>query len=280
MSTLSLDLVTSEVRSLPALPLVVQELLQSMGRDDVDVAEIARKIALDPGLTARALRLANSSFYGLANQVNTMQEAIAVLGLRTIRSVVTTAALLGAFVTDPNSSFNINAFWRHALGVALCARELAPSFKLNPEHAYTTGLLHDVGQLVLVTRFTNQYAGMLDYRLRQDCSLVDAERHVLKIDHAQVGHLLTQHWKFPVAMQEAVGGHHLSHAKDIHPLGMVLFAANAIAHGLDLSLDEDDCVPVLPPAFWRQTGLHDDDLLRIFSRVEQQFTGASLILDT
>ncbi len=280
MNTLSPDQVMSGIRSLPALPLVVQELLQSMDRDDVDIAEVARKIALDPGLTARTLRLANSSFYGLANQVNTMQEAITVLGFRTIRSVVTTAALLGAFVTDPKSSFNINAFWRHALGVALCSRELAPSFKINPEHAYTTGLLHDLGQLVLVTRFKEDYEAMLAYRQQHDCGVVDAERNVLQIDHAQVGHLLTRHWKFPDAMQQSVGSHHQPHVRDMQPQAMVLVAANAIAHGLDLSMEEDDCVPVLPAAFWQRTGLSDKDLLRIFARVEQQFTGASLILNT
>ncbi len=280
MSALHLDDVVKGIRSLPALPMVVQELLLSIDQDDVNVADLSRKIALDPGLTARSLRLANSSFYGMTNQVNTIQEAITILGFRTMRGVVTTAALLGAFATDAKTSFKVSAFWRHAIATALCARELAPYLKINPEHAYTSGLLHDVGRLVLVTRFPSEYEATMAHRAQQDCSLLDAERAVLQVDHAEVGHLLTTHWKFPDAMQQAVASHHQALSESITPLGTVLVAADAIAHALDLSMDEDDSVPCVPATFWRKLGIGDKELLKAFARVEKQFAGASLILNT
>ena len=275
-----MDAVIQGIRSLPALPMVVHELLLSIDNDDVDVGDLARKIALDPSLTARSLRLANSSFYGMANEVNTIQEAISILGFRTIRGVVTTVALLGAFPADSKTSFKLTSFWRHAIATALCARELAPFLKLNPEHAYTAGLLHDVGRLVLVTRFQSQYEATMAYRAQQDCSMLDAERAVLKIDHADVGHWLTKHWKFPDAMQQAVAVHHQVPSDAIPSLGVALIAADVIAHALDLSSDDDDCVPCIPAVFWRKLGVSDLDLLRIFEKVEKQFAGASLILST
>lgn len=279
MTALHLDDVMKGIRTLPALPVVVQDLLASIDQDDVDVGALARKIALDPGLTARSLRLANSSFYGMANQVNTIQEAITILGIRTIRGVVTTAALLGAFATSTKTSFNVTAFWRHAIGTALCTRELAPYFKLNPEHAYTSGLLHDMGRMVLVTLFPAEYETVITYRAQQNCSLLDAERAVLEIDHAQVGHRLTNYWKFPDALQHAVATHHEPLSDSITPLGYVLVAANAIAHALDLSLDEDESVPYVPAIYWQKFGVSDKDLLIVFARVEKQFEGASLILN-
>ncbi len=279
MSTLNVDDVMKGIRSLPALPMVVQELLSSIDQDDVNVADLARKIALDPGLTARSLRLANSSFYGMANQVNTIQEAITILGFRTIRGVVTTAALLGAFATETGTSFKLTAFWRHAIATALCARELAPFFKINPEYAYTCGLLHDVGRLVLVTRFHVEYEATLVYRAQHDCSLLAAEHAVLGMDHAEVGHWLTRHWKFPDAIQQAVASHHQALLETITPLGRVLVASDAIAHALDLSMDEDDSVPYVPAVFWRNLGVADKELLQIFAKVEKQFEGASLILN-
>lgn len=280
MSALDVDDVMKGVCGLPALPMVVHELLSRVDHDELDVAELARKIALDPGLTARSLRLANSSFYGMANHVNTMQEAISILGLRTIRSVVTTAALLGAFETGVGSRFNVNAFWRHAIATGLCARELAPRCKLDADHAYTTGLLHDVGRLVLVTRFSSEYEVAMAYRADHDCSLLDAERAVLLVDHAEVGRLLTQHWRFPEAMQQAVACHHQVNLKPMTPMVTVLIAANTIVHALDLSQEEDDCVPKVPASFWEQLGVGDDDLMTIFARVEEQFAGASTILNT
>lgn len=280
MTALHLDDIMKGIRSLPSLPMVVQELLLSIDQEDVNVADLARKIALDPGLTARSLRLANSSFYGMTNQVNTIQEAITILGFRTMRGVVTTAALLGAFSADTKTSFKVTAFWRHAIATALCAKELAPYFKLNPEHAYTTGLLHDVGRLVLVTRFPTEYEATLAYRAEQDCSLLDAERAVLNIDHAEVGKWLTKHWKFPEPMQLAVAFHHQARSESITPLGNVLVAADAVAHALDLSMDEDDSVPPISATFWRNFGVGDREWLQVFASVERQFAGASLILNT
>ncbi len=279
MTSLHFDGVMKGIRNLPTLPTVVHDLLLSIDRDDVDVGDLARKIALDPGLTARSLRLANSSFYGMANQVNTIQEAISILGIRTIRGVVTTAALLGAFPTNTKTSFKVTAFWRHAIATALCTRELAPYFKLNPEHAYTSGLLHDVGRMVLMTLYPIEYEAVMEYRAQQNCSMLDAERAVLEIDHTQVGYWLTNYWKFPDALQQAVATHHQPLSDSISPLGYVLVAADAIAHALDLSMDEDESVPYVPAVYWKKFGVSDKDLLMAFARVEKQFEGASLILN-
>ncbi len=280
MNTLVLEEVLKKIYTLPSLQTVVMELLVSIDQDEVNVGALALKIAQDQALTAKTLRLANSSFYGMERQITTMDEAIATLGFRTVRSVVTAAALTGFFANSTPNAFEIVPFWRHAIATAVCARELAPYLKLNPEHAYTTGLLHDIGRLVLATQFQPHYEATMAYRTQQDCSLLDAERTVLGLDHAVVGQALTRHWKFPETIQQALASHHSPLGLMPKPMQMIVIAADAIAHALDLSQDPHDAVPSLPPGLWTHLGVQDGELIQVFARVESQFARASLILNT
>lgn len=279
MSALALDDVLKVIHRLPSLPTVVMELLASMDQEDVDVDTLAQKIAQDQALTAKTLRLANSSFYGRVREVNTMAEAIAILGFRTVRSVVTTAGLIQALNHTGAECVDLGPFWRHAIAAAVCARELAPHLRTNPDHAYTAGLLHDIGRLVLVTQFAERYTSVVAYRTQHDCSTLVAERHVLGIDHAAIGQALTSYWKFPTPMQWAVGQHHESNLAATEPLTLVVAAADAIVHALDLSMDPDAAVPELSPQLWNVLGIDSKNLLQIFARVETQFAAASQILN-
>jgi len=279
MSTITIEEVLTHIHKLPSLPTVVMELLASIAQEDTDIDELAKKIAQDQALTAKTLRLANSSFYGMAHQITTIQEAISILGFRTVRSLVTTAALIGTFAGSSNGGFNTTPFWRHSIAAAVCARELASRRNLNPEHAYTAGLLHDIGRLVLVTQFGCHYEDTMTHRAQHDCRLIDAELAVLGIDHAAVGHALTRHWKFPEAIQHAIAFHHSPQAHGIEPLTLVIQASDVIAHALDLSKDEDDTVPPVPDLLWQQLGMDETTLFSSFKNAEKQFEGASLVLN-
>lgn len=279
MNHIVLDEMLRRLHNLPSLSTVVMELLASMNQNDVHVGTLAQTIAQDQALTAKTLRLANSSFYGMTRQITTIQDAIAILGFRTVRSVATTAALIDTFAGGPHTRFDFAPFWRHSIAAAVCARELAPYININPEHAYTAGLLHDIGRLVLVTQFQPQYEATMAYRTEHDCHLLEAECAVLGVDHAQVGHALTQHWKFPQAMQQALAEHHAPSSLDVSALTLVLMAADAIAHALDLSLDADDLVAPVPAGLWQRLGLGETTLQLVFENTEAQFAGASLILN-
>jgi putative nucleotidyltransferase with HDIG domain len=280
MSALAMADVLQVIHRLPSLPTVVMELLASMDQDDVDIDTLARKIAQDQTLTAKTLRLANSSFYGRARAVNTMAEAIGILGFRTVRSVVTTAGLMQSMGPGGPETPDLKPFWRHAIGVAVCARELAPYLRVHADHAYTAGLLHDIGRLVLVTQLAPQYAAVLAYSSANACSTLAAERAVLGLDHAEIGRTLAAVWKFPTHLQLAVGLHHSLEVPGGDALALVVIAADAIVHALDLALDPADVVPHMPPHLWSHLGLDDNALLQVFARTEKQFVAASQILET
>lgn len=269
-----------KINNLPSLPLVVMELLSSLDQEDVNIDVLVHKIAQDQALTAKTLRLANSSFYGMARQISAIHEAIAILGFRTVRNLATTAALIGAFSGGVHPRFNITSFWRHSIATAVCARELAIPLHLNPDHAYTAGLLHDIGRLVLLSQFRSNYEATMDYRALHDCSLLSAELAVLGVDHSAIGYELTRHWKFPESMQKAVANHHERQLQNLPELSLLIIAANTIAHALDLSRDDNDLVPSIPAGLWTQLGLDEKALHEVFKKTEMLVEAACQILDT
>jgi putative nucleotidyltransferase with HDIG domain len=278
MSTLALSDVIRNVRDLPSLPVVVMDVLRSFEQKDANIGLLADKMAQDQALAAKTLRLANSSFYGLQRKVSTIGQAITILGFDSVRTLVAAAAVTDRFRCPRDGAFDARTFWRHASGVALCAKMLARQLGLNQDYAFVSGLLHDIGKLVLVSRFPCEYEAALAHRQAHDCLAIEAERAVLGLDHTTVGRALAEHWKFPLTMQKAIANHHAPEEADIGDLPALVHVADAIAHALDLSHDDDDLVPVLDERAWKSMNLGADAFTRTCRDVEAEFEEACQIL--
>jgi len=207
-----IDRIIESIQGLPPLPEAVCRLCELAGDLDADIHEMARVIAEDQALTTRILRIANSAFYGLSGRVRTVSHAIVVLGFREIRNLalgVTVFAL--RYGRDRSSPLDHTDFWRHALAVASAARMIATHVGLaDPEEAYVAGLIHDVGKLVLVEHFPDEYTEALWQANSDGCPLNEAERAILGTDHAEVGRKLCEQWKLPGALVHGVALHHRS----------------------------------------------------------------------
>jgi putative nucleotidyltransferase with HDIG domain len=271
MTMLTQDQVSARLKQLPSLPSAVNELLASFGNEEVDVEQIARQIARDQGLTARVLRVANSSFYGLQSKVGTINEAVVVLGFRAVRSMVMAVSMNGAFRVDQCQGFDAASYLRHGVGVGLAARALAPLARQNAELAFTGGLLHDIGQLVLASNFSAQYALALDYRKKHDCPLLLAEREILGLDHAEVGGLLAEAWRFPDSLHQAVADHHEPAAALADSLANVVHIADAFAHAMGLSNSGDELMMPVDPVAWERLGLDSEKCRKAIADIEHCF---------
>lgn len=278
MNTLDPTAIVKTLRDLPALQPVLMQLVQSFEQPEANLGWIAQGVARDQALAAKTLRLANSSFYGLQSQVRTIQQAITVLGFDTMRSMIMAAGIIDNFSQTGENGFDFRGFWQHAIGVALSARSLAGHANLNPELGFMCGLLHDIGTLVLVTKFPQQHAAVLAYRQQTDCHLLDAERHVLGTDHAAVGSRLAEHWRFPLLIQKALANHHAPQRDDFGGLASVVHVADAVAHALDLSAQEEDLVPPMSEAAWDSLAMNDTRLHAVFRATETDFKEACRIL--
>jgi putative nucleotidyltransferase with HDIG domain len=277
-NTLSYDDVVRNLDDLPSLPAVVMELLNSIDQDDVDISVLAKKVSYDQALTAKTLRLANSSLYGLQVKVTTIQQAITYLGFQTTRNLITAAAVTGCFTEGHCPGFDHKAFWRHSIATAACAKVLARQMRFNQDYAFTAGLLHDIGRLVLVSCFPNQYSETIAYRADHDCYLLEAERAVLGVDHVDAGLALAEHWNFSDTMRLAIGGHHDPEAPGAGFLAAIIHVADAIVHALDLAQVQDDLVPPVSTVAWTALGLDEEIYLQLFRETELQYDEISMVL--
>lgn len=272
--------VIKRIRDLPSLSAVVVELLASVDDDEADLHVLGVKIAHDQSLTAKTLRLANSSFYGMPSKVTTIHQAIAVLGFHSIRTLVTACAISTSFPPGTGGRFDFKAFWRHSIATAVCAKQLAVHLKLNPDTAFTAGLLHDIGTLVLATRFPAEYAQVLAWRQEHDCHILEAEQAVFGLDHTAAGSALAAYWKFPVTIQSAVADHHRDNFAGPASLQLIVHAANTIAHALDLSGQEDDLAPPMSDMVWQALALSDSEWHLLFAQTESTCNEMCQILVT
>ncbi len=280
MTILTFDDMVTKIHDLPTLPAVVMELLNSIDQEDVDIHILAKKISRDQALTAKTLRLANSSLYGLQVKVTTIQQAITLLGFKSIRSLITAAAVTGCFPEGHCHGFDHKAFWRHSIAAATCAKVLAMHLHVNQDFAFTAGLLHDVGRLVLVTYFQKEVEKAIVYRQENDCSMLEAEREILGIDHVAAGYGLALHWNFSETLLKAISGHHNPEEPGIGFLASIIHVADAITHALDLSNQEDDLVPQISDVAWAALGLSEEIYQQVFRETQLQFEEISQILLT
>lgn len=234
---MSQTLQTGDVLSrMPVIPRVVHELIHSLGDDEADLGLLVDQVRQDAVLSARILRLANSSYYHATRKVGAIDDAVVLVGLNALRTLVIASGVSGAFKEVPG--VDLHAFWRHGLLTALIARELGRHARLSPELAYTAGLMHRIGHL-LICMTRPEHAAQLA-AIGRDLSLAElvaTERELAGTDHAEVGALLTEHWHFPQVIQNALRDYCSASTDDANGYAGILALAVLMAQGIS---DNDD----------------------------------------
>jgi len=195
---------------LPSPPLVLLRLLQTLSEDEIPVDELAEVILEDPGLTTRILQVANSSFYGFSNKIETVSHAIALIGGQAIRMLCASESFLVIFPQhEGNFTLIFYKYCHHSLATALLAKILneAMGLVLDSEKAFIAGLLHDIGKPVLWYNFLDQADFYHDLRARGVAER-DAERLAYGADHTEVGAWVAGEWGLDTELARSMAGHH------------------------------------------------------------------------
>lgn len=266
----------ASIRALPSLPEAVLELNAALQSDEAPVERIVNAVASDQALMLTALRIANSSFYGVSRRVVSLRDAVQVLGLHTLAAAVNTAAVMRCIGRPDCPGFEFDANWRHAIATALCTRTLAQQHGLDADAAYTAGLLHDIGGLVLAMHFAPPYSALLQQAAAQDVCPSTLEVDQLGMGHAEVGALVAEHWHLAPSIVQAIGLHHAPPSDGPCSLPDLLHVADNIVHALDLSHTPEERVPALSLDAWSRADLHGAPLARLFAQVESRMQGMAL----
>jgi HD-like signal output (HDOD) protein len=188
---------------LPTVPQVAQRVIASLGSEDVSSAEIAELISADPVLSAKLLQLANSSYFQMARTIETVEDALRVLGLGMVRNLVLAGGLVRAF--SGTTGMDLRQFWRHNLFTACAARWLAGQSRVNADLAFTLGLMHGIGQLHM-HQATPSAMVALDQQVHVLAhGRAALEKATLGFQYCEVSAALARLWNFPPSLAEALG---------------------------------------------------------------------------
>ena len=222
--------------SIPTIPTVLMEITAIFNSADGSAKDAAKVIEKDPAIATRVLRLVNSSFYGLKNPVSNINLACSILGLKVIKNLVVQATVLQTFgQTNSIAGFDAQWLWDHSFKTAVACRLLAEKSPvangMAKDDAYTCGLIHDIGKLILIDSQGDRFGDALQLSATTTVPLAKAEGEVFGFNHAHVGGLLANRWKLAPTVQAAVMYHHspATNAED-WARGFLVKAANTYAH--------------------------------------------------
>lgn len=204
----TLDRIVSAIGDLPATPAIISALTGLTSDVNSDVERITKAIQADQSLTAKVLKLSNSSFYGRAREVKTVKEAILILGFMTLHSLVIATATHSLYQKNARDK-TVDKLWEHSLATAIACRLIAQTV-MHPavEEAFIGGLLHDIGKLVLAHKMTDYYRAIVQKVEETGGKFLEFEEAEFGFNHAMIGMLLLQKWSFPDLLCEAVLHHH------------------------------------------------------------------------
>lgn len=193
---------------LPVLPDVAIDVLRLTSDPGVSIAELSEQIQQDPALTARILKVSNSPFYGLTQNVGTLKLALVILGVREVRNIVLGVSVFDSFSNSPAEPLT-RSLWRHSIEAAALSKKLGATLApgLQAED-FISGLLHDIGKLVLYLRFGDVYTSLFKQHENGGEALIDAEMKTLGFNHADAAAALAAHWNLPPTLVDALRYHH------------------------------------------------------------------------
>ena len=261
--------------SLPEIRIRVNELLDE---PNITAAELGNIICQDTSLTARLLKIVNSSYYGFEAKIETVSRAVEVVGLRELRGLVIADSAVETFSHVSKEILNNIRFWRHSLYCGVIARLLAEQCHvLHSERLFVAGLLHDIGKLIIAHRLPNE-TRMIQLEATQGLrSEYEIEQDFLGFNHSEVGGELMKEWNMPETLIESVANHHSPRlAKTGVMETSIVHIANILTDQAEQGLDMKNASQVqqIDPYAWDVTGLNEEIKDIVFRKAGPLFAEA------
>ena len=207
---LTLDSLIGTGQDLPSLPEVYIRVSEQLKDESCSVQQIGDTVQNDPAIATRVLKMVNSAYYGLPNQVSSVAQSVSLLGRERLRHILIGSVLRGVFNGKDNPAFSMQEFWQHSIKTAIIARELSTTVREieEPESMFTAGLLHDIGKLLLIKKVPERVLRAEDMMFRKRMDILSAELNQIGLTHTAVGETLMNHWGLPALLIDCARNHH------------------------------------------------------------------------
>jgi putative nucleotidyltransferase with HDIG domain len=251
---------------------VLEEIETLLESPQCSLVTIGEAIEKEPDLTARLLRLSNSSFYGFSTRLSTVTEAISLIGIQQVQDLILASSIIAQFNNVEEDFVTMESFWQHSLACGIGARLLATEKRLpKADKFFVAGLLHDIGRLVLFSRAPQPTKDVFQLYRSERILLYEAERRVLGFDHQQIAAAVMQQWRFPTNLIQAVASHHQPDAAEgARQEASVVHLADHLVNAMQIGSSGERHVPPLNTPAWETLGLPTSALGDIITGIEAQ----------
>jgi putative nucleotidyltransferase with HDIG domain len=270
---LAYEEVIRQIRDLPTLPEVVLRVTEMVNNPRVSAKDIGKVIAHDQVLTARLLKLVNSSYYGFPSEITKITTAIVILGFNSIKQLLLSTAVFDLFGKDRIEGFDRVDLLRHTIATAIASRMIGREMGYSDlEELFVAGLLHDIGKVVMDRYFHEDYREILHRTLEKDITFHTAEQDVCDCDHAVLGQLLARHWRLPEKLASIIAHHHNPEAAGQYGReAAIVHIADILAKAKRIGSGGDRVMPKLDMWSWELLALHPSTLETILAQLEDEF---------
>ena len=263
-----------------SLPLLHDRLNQAINHPRSSITDIIRIISEDAGLSSRILRLANSPMFGFHSDIDSIGKAVTIIGTRQLHDLAMAVSVMGVFKDIPEGVISMTSFWQHSITCGIIARILATYRReSNVERFFVTGMLHDIGQLILCVKVPGLVREMIVASRDSGIAYFAVQRSVLGFDHGAVGGELLKRWKITAIITEPVGCHHAPGRAELYPMETSLIhVADVIAHTMQVGFVGEPFVPPMDQRSWERLSIPISLLATIMDRADAQLGEVMAIL--
>lgn len=276
-----LESIVDQIVDLPTLPQVVMTIMGLLEDPKSNVRDINNIMARDPALASKILKLVNSAFYSLPNRVNSISQAIVILGFNTVKSLAISASILDMF-GQGDESFSYEDFWTHSVGVATVASALARRYpNADEDGAFVVGLMHDIGKLVLDQYAPAEFQEILHIAREGQLAFCDAESQVLGTTHAEIGYWLATKWKLDPDIAQAIKCHHhvdIAENDKTRIMAALCSFSNYVCKMKQYGHSGCFDTPAVPKPAWQALNIVREDLPGIIARINEELERAGAFL--
>ncbi|MDH3326370.1 MAG: HDOD domain-containing protein [Gammaproteobacteria bacterium] len=268
--------VATRVKDLASLPDVCIKINQLADNPKSTTYDIKEMIETDAALTARVLRIANSTFFNYGKKVDDLNRAIMLIGTEGLRDIVWATSSISSFARLTNKFVDMDTFWRHSLYTATVARLLAEKCRvINKDRLFLCGLLHDVGHLALYQVMPEEMDVVFLMSEANGEQLYISEKHILGFTHATVSYALLRLWCLPVSICQSVAYHHQPvKCRDYRLDAAIVHLADAVANRAGRVGHKLEYNEYIDPNVWKVTGLSEKIVDSIIQVADEQYRDA------
>ena len=274
------------VANLPTLPQVASHLMKIINDPFTSAHEVAFVIGQDLSLSAKVLRLANSAFYGIPRSITSINNAVVILGLKVINTMVLSLTVFDMFPENKRSAslFDRKAFWLHSLTCGLISKFLASRVKkfilFDPEEAFCAGLLHDIGKVVMEQYIHEDFHRALKTAREGKIPIFEAEKRVLGFTHGDVAAWLTESWSLPSEIQLPLIFHHDSKSSvQCADIINLCHLADWLCYETGVVIDKTYQRPILMNGTLEMLQLTDDDIAAVKNQLPAEIEKMSILYE-